>query len=194
MGLFDTFSNPNKNTVKGYKYALQNQKLTQAKTDPYFQGNMDTSNLAKNRLTDMLGLTGDYSETVESFRNAPGYQFMFDQGQRSLDQSAAARGSLNSGAHQKALMGYGQGMADQSWQQQMNNLSGLLPLGAQGAQGMMNNSQRFGDLTIGRGQAKDLNDQNGLANTLGLIGTGVSLFTGMPKMNGSTNPFASRFG
>ena len=45
----------------------------------------------------------------------PGYQFRMDQGIEALDKSAAARGRLLSGAQQKALTDYGQGMGSQEY-------------------------------------------------------------------------------
>jgi len=49
------------------------------------------------------------------FQADPGYQFAFDEGQRAIDRSAAARGALNSGGTLKALARYGQGMANQQY-------------------------------------------------------------------------------
>ena len=192
MGLFDAFSDPYGSTVKGYKKAAKDLKRTRATVDPFYQGYMDTANQGRGMLSDMLGLTGNYADTVANFRNAPGYQFMFDEGMKGLDQSAAASGSLNSGAHQKALMGYGQGMADQSWQQKINNLGGLQSGGFAGAGGLMDNSQAWGNLKIGQGQATDMNNQGAFSNLMGAIGTGASLLTGMPSMGGGG--FSSMFG
>lgn len=47
------------------------------------------------------------------FRNTPGYQFGLDQGNRSIQASAAARGGLLSGATLKAMQRYGNDYADQ---------------------------------------------------------------------------------
>lgn len=52
---------------------------------------------------------------ARQFREDPGYQFAVDEGQRAIDRSAAARGTLNSGGTLKALARYGQGMADQQY-------------------------------------------------------------------------------
>lgn len=52
---------------------------------------------------------------ASKFQADPGYQFAFDEGQRAIDRSAAARGSLNSGGTLKALARYGQGMANQQY-------------------------------------------------------------------------------
>ncbi|QZI87776.1 hypothetical protein PODOV050v2_p0011 [Vibrio phage 66E30.1] len=45
----------------------------------------------------------------------PGYQFRMQQGVDALDASASARGRLSSGAQQKALTEYGQGMGSQEY-------------------------------------------------------------------------------
>lgn len=45
----------------------------------------------------------------------PGYKFRMDQGVEALDKSAASRGRLLSGAQQKALTDYGQGMGSQEY-------------------------------------------------------------------------------
>lgn len=52
---------------------------------------------------------------ASQFREDPGYQFAFDQGQQAVERSAAARGTLNSGGTLKSLLRYGQGMADQQY-------------------------------------------------------------------------------
>ena len=54
------------------------------------------------------------------FQASPGYQFAFDEGLQALDRSAAARGRLNSGAQDKALTRYGQGMANQEYDNFLN--------------------------------------------------------------------------
>lgn len=45
----------------------------------------------------------------------PGYKFRMEQGTEALDKSAASRGRLLSGAQQKALTEYGQGMGSQEY-------------------------------------------------------------------------------
>lgn len=60
----------------------------------------------------------------DRFREDPGYQFAFDEGQRALDRSASARGKLNSGSHERELIRYGQGIADQEYDDYWNRLAG----------------------------------------------------------------------
>ncbi len=63
------------------------------------------------------------------FRTDPGYQFAFDEGSKALQNSAAARGILNSGATAKALTRYGQGVADQQYGNYFNRLQSLAGIG-----------------------------------------------------------------
>ena len=51
----------------------------------------------------------------EALQNDPGYQFRLAEGQRALERSQAARGGLYSGAALRAAQEYGQGLADQTY-------------------------------------------------------------------------------
>ena len=91
----------------------------------------------------------------------PGYQFRMDQGVEALDKSAAARGRLLSGAQQKALTDYGQGMGSQEYSnayarysdqyakeadrraQQYNMLSGLSAGGQSSAAGQAQSTSQL---------------------------------------------------
>lgn len=59
--------------------------------------------------------------TLDQVRGTPGYQFQMQQGQQAINNSAAARGGLLSGATLKDLLSYGQGLADSTYQQVFNN-------------------------------------------------------------------------
>lgn len=85
---------------------------------------------ALGRLSDLLGLSGNtkadgYGSLLDRFngqdlQNDPGYQFRLQQGQDALENSAAARGGLFSGAAGKALTEYGQGFASNEYQNAYN--------------------------------------------------------------------------
>lgn len=67
-------------------------------------------------------LSGIYNQ----WRQTPGYQFGLQEGNRSIEASAAARGGLNSGATLKALQRYGTDYADQQgYRPYMNSLASL---------------------------------------------------------------------
>lgn len=60
-----------------------------------------------------IGKQPDYQNVLANLANDPGYQFRLQQGQETLENSAAARGNLLSGSTLKDLTGYAQGMASQ---------------------------------------------------------------------------------
>lgn len=59
------------------------------------------------------------------FQQTPGYQFAMDQGIQARDRSAAARGMLTSGAQQKELTRFGQGIANQEYNNWLNRIGGV---------------------------------------------------------------------
>jgi hypothetical protein len=61
----------------------------------------------------------------QGFQATPGYQFQLDQGLNAIDNSAASRGNLFSGASMKAAQTYGQGLANQEYGNFLNRLTGL---------------------------------------------------------------------
>lgn len=75
-------------------------------------------------------------QNPSSVTQTPGYQFALQQGNEAINRSAAAKGMLNSGNVLAELAKYGQGMASQGYQQQLNNL-----------QSLMQGSQQFGAQT-----------------------------------------------
>ena len=56
----------------------------------------------------------------------PAYQFRLNQGMKAIDRSAAAKGNLLSGNTLAAAQQFGQGLASQEYENQVNRLSGLL--------------------------------------------------------------------
>lgn len=66
---------------------------------------------------------------TNQLRALPGYQFRMNEGIEARDRSAAARGMTLSGAQQKELTQFGQGLADQTYGQQLNRLAGLAGTG-----------------------------------------------------------------
>lgn len=87
---------------------------------------------ASTRLADLYGLNGpDAAAAAQAaFQQTPGYQFARDQGVKALDASAAKRGMLLSGNQVQAVQNYGTGLADQLFQQYLQNLGGQANRGA----------------------------------------------------------------
>ena len=105
----------------------------------------------------------------------PGYQFRMDQGIEALDKSAAARGRLLSGAQQKGLTDYAQGVASQEYAnayareanekaRRYNMLSSLSSGGQASAAGQAQAtgqlSQSEGNILANLGRSQNITQQN----------------------------------
>lgn len=91
-----------------------------------------------------------------NIQDDPGYAFRSQQGQKAVEQSAAARGGTMSGGTLKALTQYGQGFASQEYQnafsrhqQQLENLFKGAGLGFNAATSKSNNFNQNSALQVG---------------------------------------------
>jgi hypothetical protein len=82
---------------------------------------------------DPAGAKETQQQALADFETSPGYQFRMDEGSKALDRSAASRGLLRSGAHQKAITAFGQGIASEEYGNYMDNLLAVSGLGGQAA-------------------------------------------------------------
>lgn len=74
-----------------------------------------------------------YSGNFSAFENSPDYQFALQQGIGNLDRSAAARGGLFGGGHQRDLMQFNQGLASQQLGQYRGGLFDMMQFGQNAA-------------------------------------------------------------
>ena len=88
----------------------------------------------------LLGLNGQdaANAAMSTFQQSPGYAWQLQQGLRAVDAGAAAQGMARSGATLKAEETYGQGLANQNFQQYYQNLAGLSGQGLTAAGGIAN--------------------------------------------------------
>ena len=100
---------------------------------PYMQAGAG----AANQLASLYAPGGEYMRqpTLEELQMDPGYAFRFREGQRALEQSAAARGGLLGGGTGKALARYGQEAGSQEYQ---NAYARFMANRAQAVQGLQN--------------------------------------------------------
>jgi len=63
--------------------------------------------------------------TLEQAKNEPGYAFAMEEGARALEQSASARGTLNTGGTLKDLIGYGQRLGELNYNNVFNRSEDL---------------------------------------------------------------------
>jgi len=169
-----------------------------------------------NQLLTLLGLPGgdpnsaSYGSMAKpfdmtKFEADPGYGFRMQEGMKALENSAAARGGLLSGATLKGVNRFSQGLASQEYQNafnryqiernaQLNPLQSLMGAGQTatnqlaGAMGQTEQglAQSYGNL--GQAQASAY---VGMGNALtGALGQGVNSYMGLQYLN-AMNPAAA---
>jgi hypothetical protein len=128
------------------------------------------------------------------FYASPGYQFRQDEAARMVDQNAAARGRYMSGAREKALTRYSQGIASAEFGDYMNRLAAASGLG----QTATNNSAILGanaassvaNNQINAGAAR-ASGYLGVANTLNNTANNYLAYRGLssPGNNVAQTPY-----
>lgn len=81
------------------------------------------------RFTREAGQAPTSDEIYDRVSSSPGYQTRYRQGEEALENSAVARGLMNSGRFAKELSEYGQEFASREYQQQLANMYQLAGLG-----------------------------------------------------------------
>jgi hypothetical protein len=135
------------------------------------------------------------------YTTSPGYQFRMDEGLRGVQNSAAAKGLLQSGGTLKGILGYSQGLAAQDFNDQFNRQMAVAAGGQQAntatASAGQASAQNIGSLLTQAGNAKasgyvgQANAWTGALNNLGSIagmygggfggGGGGSFYNGNPQ-------------
>lgn len=182
MGWLDALFHPNKNTNQGYDSAIGSINASSAATNPYFESLVSGGSQANSLLMDLLGLNGvgAQSTAVGNYQNSPAFDAQLAAGTKAINQNAASRGLLTSGANAKALQGYGQDLYNQDYGNYLSRLAGLQSSGIAGASGLSSNAGQLANLQVGRGQARDAGNAGAFGNLLGIAGTGIGLATGWP--------------
>ncbi len=119
--------------------------------DPYTAAGTGALGMYQNA----LGLNGPQgNETAQNaFKVGPGYQWQFDQGMQALDRSAAGKGLFGSGNNAIALTKYGQGLANQEYNNWLANLANLGNSGLTAAAGQTNRQGALAGIDTGLGNA-----------------------------------------
>jgi hypothetical protein len=107
------------------------------------------------------------------FTASPGYQYRLDQGLRGVENSAAAKGILQSGGTLKGIDREAQGLAAQDYNDQFNRMMSI----ASGGQQAATSTGQFG-METGRSIA-DLLTQAGNAKASGYIGSANAISQGI---------------
>lgn len=116
---------------------------------------------------------------MEQFKQDPGYAFRMSEGMKALENSAAARGGLLSGATMKGIQRYGQDMASQEYmnafnryqverQARLNPLQSLAGVGQTTANALAAGGQAFAG-NVNQLAMTNMTNQGNLALTSGNI-------------------------
>lgn len=134
--------------------------------------------------------------TLNDFYAEPGYGFRLSEGQKTIDNAAAARGSTLSGATLKALSRFNQNTAADEFQRsydrwnndvsnRFNRISGVAGTGQQTVQNVgnagLNAAQQMGNNTMGAGNARAsgyIAQGNSVGNTVGSLASLAGRFFG----------------
>lgn len=126
------------------------------------------------------GAAGTVNSALAAFQASPEYTFAFDQGQKALDRSAAAKGLTLSGGQVKAAQQYGQGYASQQFGDYVNRLMGLAGLGQNAA------AQTGANATAtGQGVASNYL-YSGNAQASGIAGSASGMNNALSQLTAST--------
>lgn len=126
-------------------------------------------------------------DRLAPFFESPGFQFRLEEGQKSLDRSAAARGQLLSGQQIKASQDFGQNLASAEFNNFVDRLSSFAGLGqTTGAQ-----IGQFGaNAALARGQ---FTQAAGGQRASGLIGAANALAAGQARQENNAISIFSAF-
>lgn len=181
------------NAPAGIQQQLQNNyNQTQAYTQASAYGANNTNNLtnpgtltmpssAAGQATGTSPLSGfansaqaqlvggyDPSKTLaQNFTTQPGYGFQEQQGERAIANQASASGLLGSASMAQSLMNYGQGLANQSYQQYLQNLGNSFT----NYQGQLQNQAGMGQTAANNVGSYAMNNASNLATSNAQYGT-----------------------
>ena len=149
--------------------------LTRADQMPWMQAGSS----ALNRLQD-----------PNAFQTSPGYQFRLSEGQRGVEQTAAARGGATSGNALKALADYNQGTASSEYGNWWNQQAGLAGVGQAATNAVSaagaNSTNNIGNALMYGADARASGIIGGANSIVGSINSGIGNYLtykygGVPK-------------
>jgi hypothetical protein len=130
----------------------------------------------------------------QTLQNMPGYQFAQQQGQQQTLAAAGAMGMGLSGNTLTALSKYNQGLADQTYQQELQNLLAPVQIGQAAAAGQAANigqgAANMGNIMMGQGQNAANIAIGQMGGITGSIGNALNQYTTMNTLKALQNPSA----
>lgn len=152
----------------------------------YFDPRLEQERAAMQRVNALLGLPGgDGSDPTAVLRSTPGYQFMLDQGAQARERLASASGGLVSGNTLAALQEYGQGLADQTFNNYLAQVTGLQNQGVDNVLAglSVNRGNALADLRLGQGGARASGIEGSTAAVTGALGGMGNILSGWGAQN-----------
>jgi len=172
--------------------AIQQQQsaLAQQKemATPYTQLGQSAMGAYQNLLG--IGADGKVNPQLaqQTLQNMPGYQFAQQQGQ---NQTLAAAGAMGMGLSGNTLAGlsrYNQGLADQTYQQELQNLLAPVQIGQAAAAGQAANignaATNMGNIAMQQGQNQANIGIGTIGGITGAISNGINSYTTMNTLKG----------
>lgn len=163
---------------EGLAFQKQTYEQTRADQLPWLEA-------GRTALTSYMGELGLSDEakagTFESgFKETPGYQFAVQEGEKGIVNNLAALGMKNSGAALKALTKFRTGLADQSYDNYLNRLSGVAGTGQTAATNLASQGQNMATNTQNAlGGIARTHEQAGQARASGYINSGQAQASGI---------------
>lgn len=148
---------------------LQQQQYQQTRADlaPYNQAGQAAT---KSLTAQLPSLTAPITVDQATLNQTPGYQFDLNQGLKSVQNSAAARGLGSSGAAMKGAASYATGLADSTYQNQFNDILAS----RQNTYNMLSGQQSIGENAAAQTGSIGSNLAQGAANSLTQAGTATA--------------------
>lgn len=138
--------------------------FTQNLLSPYSQAGVGALQAQQNLLG--LGPPGSQQQAISGLENSPLFTSLFQQGENSIMQNAAATGGLRGGNLQASLAQFRPGLLNSLIQQQLSNLGGITSTGLGAATGTGNAAQGTG------ANIANLLQQQGAAQAGGVLAAG----------------------
>lgn len=208
MGVFDIFGTGDQQAAAAAQSAALTQANTQGQSDltnglnlatnSYTAGvapfvtNLATTQPGQTAYANATGANGPAGNAaaIQNFQSSPGYQYSVNQADQNVMRNQAATGQLASGGTNVDLETVGQGLANNNYQQYVQNLlpfvgastanAGGVLTGESGLGNLQNNNQTtaanmvYGTDT-GIGNANASADLAGLSASSNLLGAGMNL-------------------
>lgn len=136
FGALDMFSDPS-NASK--KYLKQVPGAVGPQYQPYMQAGMSQLPGLQDQYSQLMGNPGQKLNDIGSnYHQSPGFEFALKQALAGSGNAAAAGGMAGSPQHEQQNMGIATGLADQDYNNYMNQALGLYGEGLSGSQGLYN--------------------------------------------------------